>query len=66
VVLLAVLINMAKKRKTLLKLTDRQEATMKRHAKHHTPKHMNAMRQAMLKGSTFGQAHKLAQKKVGT
>ena len=64
-VLLAVLIKMAKK-KTLLKLTDRQEKTMKRHAKHHTSKHMKTMRQAMLKGSTFGQAHKLAQKKVGT
>jgi hypothetical protein len=54
------------KKKTLLKLTDRQEETMKRHKKHHSRKHMMAMRKAMLKGSTFGQAHKLAQKKVGT
>ena len=57
---------MAKKKKSLLKLTDRQEQTMKRHSKHHTPKHMKAMKTAMLKGSTFGAAHKLAQKKVGT
>tara|TARA_R100001460_G_scaffold28596_2_gene57225 strand:- start:242 stop:415 length:174 start_codon:yes stop_codon:yes gene_type:complete len=57
---------MAKKKKSLLKLTDRQEATMKRHSEHHSRKHMLAMRQAMLKGSTFGAAHKLAQKKVGT
>ena len=60
------LTKMAKKKKSLFKLTDRQEETMKRHKKHHTPKHMNVMRQAMLKGSTFGAAHKLAQKKVGT
>jgi len=57
---------MAKKKKSLLKLTDRQEATMKRHSEHHSRKHMMAMRQAMLKGSTFGAAHKMAQKKVGT
>jgi len=56
---------MAKKKKSLLKLTDRQEQTMKRHSKHHTPKHMKVMRTAMLKGSTFGEAHKLAKKKVG-
>tara|TARA_R100001443_G_C3316161_1_gene168950 strand:- start:137 stop:310 length:174 start_codon:yes stop_codon:yes gene_type:complete len=57
---------MAKRKKSLLKLTDRQEATMKRHKKHHSQEHITAMRKAMLKGSTFGQAHKLAQKKVGT
>ena len=65
-VLLAVLIKMAKKKKSLLKLTDRQEATMKRHSKHHSSKHMKEMRSLMLKGSTFGAAHKIAQKKVGT
>ena len=64
-VLLAVLIKMAKK-KTLLKLTKRQEETMKRHSKHHSSKHMKEMRSLMLKGSTFGAAHKIAQKKVGT
>ena len=57
---------MSKKKKSLLKLTDRQEQTMKRHSKHHTSKHMKVMRTAMLKGSTFGEAHKLAKKKVGT
>ena len=64
-VLLAVLIRMPKK-KSLLKLTERQEKTMKRHSKHHSSKHMKEMRSLMLKGSTFGAAHKLAQKKVGT
>tara|TARA_R100001440_G_scaffold38061_4_gene57699 strand:- start:517 stop:690 length:174 start_codon:yes stop_codon:yes gene_type:complete len=56
---------MAKKKKSLLKLTKRQEQTMKRHSEHHTSKHMKVMRTAMLKGSTFGEAHKLAKKKVG-
>ena len=53
-------------KKSLLKLTDRQKETMKNHSKHHSSKHMKLMKTAMLKGSTFGQAHKLAQKKVGT
>ncbi len=47
------------------KLTARQEATMKRHAEHHTKKHMSEMRKMMLAGKTFTQAHKAAQKKVG-
>ena len=47
------------------KLTDRQEATMKRHSKHHTRKHMALMRRLMIQGKSFGQAHKAAQKKVG-
>ena len=38
---------------------------MKRHSEHHTSKHMKVMRTAMLEGSTFGAAHKLAKKKVG-
>lgn len=47
-------------------LTARQKATMKKHGKHHTAKHMAMMRKEMLSGKTFGQAHKMAQKKVGT
>ena len=46
-------------------LTKRQEATMKRHAKHHTAKHMKYMRNLMMKGSTFTAAHKKAMNKVG-
>lgn len=38
---------------------------MKRHSVHHTKKHMDTMRSMMLKGKTFGQAHKEAMKKVG-
>tara|TARA_R100001460_G_scaffold44048_1_gene80545 strand:- start:9153 stop:9335 length:183 start_codon:yes stop_codon:yes gene_type:complete len=46
-------------------LTKRQEETMKRHSEHHTKKHMDMMRREMLNGSTFTDAHKKAQKKVG-
>ena len=47
-------------------LTKRQKQTLLRHSKHHTKKHMTMMRSLMEKGKTFGQAHKAAQKKVGT
>ena len=46
-------------------LTKRQEASMKRHSKHHTAKHMRYMKNLMMKGSTFTAAHKKAQKAVG-
>tara|TARA_R100001480_G_scaffold56007_1_gene68986 strand:- start:587 stop:751 length:165 start_codon:yes stop_codon:yes gene_type:complete len=46
-------------------LTKRQKETMARHKKHHTAKHMKEMTKAMLSGSTFGEAHKKAMKKVG-
>ncbi len=47
-------------------LTNRQVSTLKKHAEHHTKKHIRAMVNAMLKGSTFSQSHKKAQKSVGT
>ena len=47
------------------KLTVRQQTTLKKHAKHHTKKHMASMRSAMRKGKTFTAAHKEAMKKVG-
>ncbi len=46
-------------------LTKRQEDTMKRHSVHHTKKHMDMMRSLMIKGDTFSQAHKKAQRKIG-
>jgi len=49
----------------MIKLTKRQETTLKNHSKHHTPKHMKMMRIAMRKGLSFTKAHKLAMKKVG-
>ena len=55
------------KRKPVKKkaLTKRQEASMKRHSKHHTAKHMKYMRNLMMKGSKFTAAHKKPQKAVG-
>ena len=56
---------MARKRTTRKKLTKRQQATLRRHSKHHTKKHMAFMRTQMRKGKTFTQAHRAAQRKVG-
>ena len=47
-------------------LTGRQKKTMKKHSKHHTKKHMTEMKKLIKKGKTFNQAHKIAQKKIGT
>jgi hypothetical protein len=46
-------------------LNKRQVTAMKRHARHHTRKHLRAMVTAMRKGKTFVQSHRIAQKKVG-
>ena len=47
-------------------LTPRQQATMKKHSKHHTAKHMKSMTAMMKRGKTFSQAHKATQKKMGS
>ena len=49
----------------LSKLTKRQQETMKKHSKHHSKKHIQYMKNSMLRGATFTQAHKRAQKAVG-
>jgi len=46
-------------------LNKRQISAMKRHAKHHTAKHLRSMVTAMKKGRTFTQSHKSAIRKVG-
>jgi hypothetical protein len=46
-------------------ITKRQEASLKRHSKHHSTKHMAYMKRRMLMGDTFRTAHKKAQNKVG-
>ena len=50
---------------TTKQLTKRQEDTLKKHAKHHSKKHMAMMKKDMINGNTFTQAHKKAMKKVG-
>ena len=46
-------------------LTKRQASTLKKHSVHHTSKHIKEMVKAMIKGSSFSQSHKMAQKSVG-
>tara|TARA_A100001035_G_C27757872_1_gene489734 strand:- start:1472 stop:1648 length:177 start_codon:yes stop_codon:yes gene_type:complete len=47
------------------KLTKRQQDTMKKHAKHHSKKHIQYMTNSMRRGTSFTKAHKNAQKNVG-
>tara|TARA_E500000081_G_C5860977_1_gene230637 strand:+ start:194 stop:346 length:153 start_codon:yes stop_codon:yes gene_type:complete len=49
----------------MAELTKRQQATMKKHKKHHTPRHMRMMTNLMKQGKSFTQAHTETQKKVG-
>lgn len=49
----------------MVDLTKRQKDTMAKHKVRHTNKHMKVMTIEMKKGKTFGQAHKIAMKKVG-
>jgi len=46
-------------------LNIRQANAMKKHSKHHTAKHLRTMANAMKKGKSFSESHKMAQKKVG-
>ena len=47
------------------KLKAAQEAMLKKHADHHSDKHMALMRKLMGEGMAFKQAHKIAMKEVG-
>tara|TARA_B100000963_G_scaffold355097_1_gene372727 strand:- start:3677 stop:3829 length:153 start_codon:yes stop_codon:yes gene_type:complete len=46
-------------------LTKKQKETLKRHSVHHTKKHMDFMKRLMRNGTSFSEAHKRAQAKVG-
>ncbi len=46
-------------------LSKRQQDSLQKHAKHHTKRHMEYMRNSMKRGATFTQAHERAQKAVG-
>tara|TARA_R100000935_G_C2676047_1_gene100809 strand:- start:277 stop:429 length:153 start_codon:yes stop_codon:yes gene_type:complete len=50
----------------MIKLTQRQKDTLKRHSKNHSTKHMTLMKNLMMKGKTFTASHKAVQKKIGT
>ena len=47
------------------KLKPRQQEAMKKHSVHHTAKHLNMMKNKMLKGKSFSESHKETQKKIG-
>ena len=47
------------------KLNTRQKKAMKRHSKHHTSEHIRKMRDLILAGKTFSQAHTQAMATVG-
>ena len=46
----------------MTKLTKSQEAAMKKHKVHHSAKHMKDMRNEMIAGKSFKQAHTIAKK----
>ena len=46
-------------------LTKLQKDLMRNHKKHHTKKHLDKMKELMLKGYCFQQAHELSMKSVG-
>jgi len=54
-----------KKKPVQKKLTPAQNKKLQEHKQHHSPKHMAMMRRLMRQGSSFSQAHKMAQKSVG-
>lgn len=42
-----------------------QKRLMKEHKKHHTEDHLKSMKELMLKGYCFQQAHEITMKKIG-
>ena len=47
------------------RLNKRQIGAMKKHARHHTQKHLRSMVTSMKRGKTFTQSHIIAMKKFG-
>jgi hypothetical protein len=55
----------AKKIKIKKMIDKKEKATLKKHKKHHTAKHMASMKKDMRKGMTFKKSHNKAMRKVG-
>ena len=53
------------KNQMVYRYTQKQKDTLAKHSKHHTQKHMTAMKKDIKSGKTFKQAHKNALKRVG-
>lgn len=47
------------------KFNKKVKEALKKHAKHHSAKHMTMMKKDMMNGKTLEQAHSKAMKKVG-
>ena len=56
-------------RKTMAKgkngLTKKQEKMMEEHAEHHSPEHIKRMRELMMNGMSFDEAHEMTQEEMG-
>ena len=56
-------------RKTMAKgkssLTKKQEKMLEKHAEHHSPEHIKRMRELMMNGMSFDEAHEMTQEEVG-
>jgi len=46
-------------------LTEKQEKMLDEHAEHHSPEHLERMRELMMNGMSFDEAHEMAQEEVG-
>ena len=46
-------------------LTQRQKDALKRHAEHHSKKHIAMMTKLMKEGKSFSESHKMTMKKIG-
>ena len=47
------------------KLTTKQKTKLQTHSKHHSPAHIREMKQLMVKGESFADAHASAMEEVG-
>lgn len=47
------------------KISKKESAIMEKHKEHHSKKHMDAMKEDMMKGDSFKESHNKALKKVG-
>ena len=59
------MVKVASIKKIIEDLKPSQKKTMKKHARHHSLKHMRSMARSIKKGATFSSAHTKAMRNVG-
>ena len=59
------MVKVASIKKIIEDLKPGQKKTMKKHARHHSLKHMRSMARSIKKGATFSSAHTKAMRSVG-